>query len=50
MADVVFIAVVLAFFALCVAYVRGLDHIVRVTEDAEAAHEVIEETPYEAAA
>jgi hypothetical protein len=40
MADVVFIAVVLAFFALCVAYVRGLDRIVRTSEEAEAAQEV----------
>jgi hypothetical protein len=28
-ADVVFIAVAIAFFALCVGYVRGLDRLVR---------------------
>jgi hypothetical protein len=36
MADIVFIAVALAFFALCVAYVRGLDRLVRAAEEAEA--------------
>ena len=40
MADVVFIAVTVAFFAICVAYVRGLDRIVRSAEDAESAQEV----------
>lgn len=39
MADIVFIAVALAFFALCVAYVRGLDRIVRAGEEADAVHE-----------
>jgi hypothetical protein len=41
MADIVFIAVVLAFFALCVAYVRGLDRIVRAAEEADADHEAV---------
>jgi hypothetical protein len=50
MEDIVFIAVVLAFFAVCVAYVRGLDRIVRVTEEAEAAQEVVDDIDYEAAA
>jgi hypothetical protein len=40
MSDIVFIVVVLAFFALCVAYVRGLDRIVRASEEAETAQEV----------
>jgi hypothetical protein len=38
-ADVIFIVVTLAFFALCVAYVRGLDRIVRAAEEADATHE-----------
>ena len=40
MADIVFIAVAIAFFALCIAYVRGLDRIVRSAEEADAVHEV----------
>jgi hypothetical protein len=40
MADIVFIAVALAFFALCVAYIRGLDRMVRAAEEADATHEV----------
>jgi hypothetical protein len=36
MQDILFIGIVLAFFALCVAYVRGLDRLVRSTEEAEA--------------
>jgi hypothetical protein len=39
MADVVFVAVIFAFFAICVAYVRGLDRLVRSSEEAEAATE-----------
>jgi len=35
MADIVFIVAGLAFFAICVAYVRGLDRIVRGAEAAE---------------
>jgi hypothetical protein len=42
MADIVFIAIVIAFFAVCVAYVRGLDRIVRASEEAEAAQAVEE--------
>ena len=41
MTDIVFIAVALAFFALCAAYVRGLDRLVRADEEAEAVHEPI---------
>jgi uncharacterized protein YoxC len=41
MTDIVFIAVALAFFALCVAYVRGLDRIVRRSEEAEKAQEAV---------
>jgi hypothetical protein len=40
MADIVFIAITVAFFAVCVAYVRGLDRIVRAAEEADATHEV----------
>ena len=40
MSDFLFIAIALAFFAVCVAYVRGLDRLVRTSEEAEAAHEV----------
>ena len=35
MADIAFIAAAIAFFGLCVAYVRGLDRIVRASEEAE---------------
>jgi hypothetical protein len=37
MADVVFIAVALAFFALCLLYVRFLDRLVRTADDADPA-------------
>lgn len=40
MADVVFVAVTIAFFALCVLYVRGLDRLVRSAEDADQTGEV----------
>jgi hypothetical protein len=40
MADVIFVAVIVAFFALCVLYVRGLDRLVRTAEDADRAGEV----------
>ena len=35
MADVIFVAVIVAFFALCVLYVRGLDRLVRSAEDGD---------------
>ena len=35
MADIAFIAAGIAFFGLCVVYVRGLDRIVKVAEVAE---------------
>jgi uncharacterized protein YoxC len=35
MADIAFIVATLAFFGLCVAYVRGLDRIVRAAEETE---------------
>jgi len=35
MADIAFIGTALVFFAVCVAYVRGLDRIVRATEEVE---------------
>jgi hypothetical protein len=39
MADLVFILVILVFFALCVAYTRGLDRLVRASEEGEEAQE-----------
>lgn len=36
MEDIVFVTAALVFFAICVAYIRGLDRIVRKAEDAEA--------------
>ena len=39
MADVVFIGITLIFFGLCVGYVRGLDRLVRSSEEGEAAME-----------
>jgi hypothetical protein len=41
MTDVIFIAVAVVFFAVCVAYVRGLDRIVRRSEESEAAQETL---------
>ena len=38
MADIVFITVIVLFFAVCVAYVRGLDRLVRASEEVELAH------------
>jgi hypothetical protein len=43
MADIVFIATILVFFALCVAYVRGLDRLVRASEAGETAQEATQE-------
>jgi hypothetical protein len=40
MADLVFVALAIAFFALCVLYVRVLDRLVRSSEDADQAGEV----------
>jgi hypothetical protein len=40
MGDVIFVAVTVAFFALCVLYVRGLDRLVRSADDADQAGEV----------
>ena len=37
MRDVVVLAVITAFFALCVLYVRGLDRLVRSAEDGDQA-------------
>jgi hypothetical protein len=37
--DIWFVGGTLAFFGLCVAYVRGLDRIVRSAEEADATHE-----------
>jgi hypothetical protein len=40
MEDIVFIGIAVVFFAICVAYVRGLDRLVRGSEKAEAAQDV----------
>ena len=40
MADVIFVAVIVAFFALCVLYVRGLDRLVPSAEDGDQVGEV----------
>jgi hypothetical protein len=40
MQDIIFLAVIVVFFAACVAYVRGLDRLVRSGEEAEATSEV----------
>ncbi|MGC2241905.1 MAG: potassium transporter Trk [Acidimicrobiia bacterium] len=45
MADIAFIAVTLAFFALCVGYVRGLDRIVRGSEETSPETEDTTEGP-----
>jgi hypothetical protein len=37
MQDVLYIGIALAFFAICVAYVRGLDRLVRASEEGETA-------------
>jgi hypothetical protein len=38
MADLVFIVTILVFFAICTAFVRGLDRIVRASEEVELKH------------
>jgi hypothetical protein len=43
MQDILFVAMTMAFFAICVAYVRGLDRLVRGTEEVEAAAHLEEE-------
>jgi hypothetical protein len=40
MEDIVFLAVIVVFFAACVAYVRGLDRLVRSGEETEGGTEV----------
>jgi hypothetical protein len=40
MADVIFLVVTVAFFALCGLYVRGCDRIVQSTEDLDGPTEV----------
>jgi hypothetical protein len=40
MEDVVYVGISIVFFAICVAYVRGLDRLVRSTEEAEKVTEV----------
>jgi hypothetical protein len=35
MADIAYLILAIAFFAICVVYVRGLDRIVRASEDIE---------------
>jgi hypothetical protein len=40
MEDIVFIGIALVFFAVCAAYIRGLDRLVRGAEEAEAVQDV----------
>jgi hypothetical protein len=40
-ADLAFIVTIFVFFALCVAFIRGLDRIVRSTEEVELRHEEV---------
>jgi hypothetical protein len=40
MQDVLFLGIAIVFFAVCVAYTRGLDRLVRGAEEAEAAQDV----------
>jgi hypothetical protein len=42
MQDIIFVGIALAFFALCVGYVRGLDRLVRGAEEAERATDLAE--------
>jgi hypothetical protein len=39
MADIAYLALTIFFFALCVAYVRGLDRVVRASEKVERSTE-----------
>jgi hypothetical protein len=39
MADVAYLILTIVFFALCVAYVRGLDRLVRASEEVERSAE-----------
>jgi hypothetical protein len=42
MSDVLFVALLLGFFALCVGYVRGIDRFVRAAEkDADSLDEAV---------
>jgi hypothetical protein len=40
MQDIIYLAIMIAFFAICVAYVRGLDRLVRSGEDGERSTDV----------
>jgi hypothetical protein len=37
MQDIIYVGIPIAFFAVCVAYVRGLDRLVRSGEESERA-------------
>jgi hypothetical protein len=39
--DIWFVGGTLVFFAVCVAYVRGLDRIIRSAEEADATHDTV---------
>lgn len=51
MADLIFVSIIVAFFALCVVYLRWCDRIigpdesVAVRDDAESSHVVTDATP-----
>lgn len=42
MQDIIYVGVPIAFFAVCVAYVRGLDRLVRSGEEAERATDLVD--------
>lgn len=45
MQDVIYVGITIAFFAVCVLYVRGLDRLVRDGEEGERAKDVTGSTP-----
>lgn len=45
MQDIIYVGITLAFFAVCVLYVRGLDRLVRDGEEGERAKDVTGSTP-----
>jgi hypothetical protein len=42
MQDIIYAGIPIAFFALCVTYVRGLDRLVRSGEEAECATDLVD--------
>jgi hypothetical protein len=42
MQDIIYVAITMAFFAICVAYVRGLDRLVRSGEESERSTDLVD--------